>query len=200
MKKRICMLFLAVSMILLLGGCGDEKEEPGIISLDEKGEWQKNSYVLSEYNFTFWKPEAWTRLLPSEISSIFGEGASDYYKMIVVNNTQKIIVSLFFEDSQGAAQEEYIKNIQEKMEKEEGVTYQFEESEVEVIGGIEFVRLNSSIAAGGEEGALSNQINLVHEQGDRMLCINIKYDSTYQEAVNTMITDYFKPYLATETE
>lgn len=187
--RKIYIIALVVC-ILLISGCSSEKEEKKV-TLSEEGEWQADKYVLLEYNFKFKKPESWRTLLPSEINDIFGSGSSDYYKMIVVNNTNRVIISIFFEDNKGMEQEEYLESIQKGMEKEEAVTYQFDEPDLQVVGGMEFAVMQSKISSGGQDGMLSDQLYMVHEQGERILCINIKYEKEYKEVVKSMLEENF---------
>ena len=198
MKKLIFLLTVGLLSAGLLAGCssGDDKkdkkkdEEAGI-TISEEGEWQGDSYVLKEYFLAFNKPESWHAMLPGEIEDVFGPGSSDQYKMIVVNNTQELIVSMFFEDSGGLDQNAFMKGVQEKMEKESGVTYKFESVKTAMVGGMEFSELASKIVSGGEKEALSNQINLAHQQGDRMLCINVKYNEKYEQVARDMLEKQF---------
>lgn len=198
-KKPICLLALLLLSALLPAGCGGKNEEAkeeeesveGVVTIGEDGEWQGDTYVLKEYFFAFHKPENWDALLPSEIDDVFGEGSSEKYKMIVVNNTQQVIVSMFFADSGGLSQGSYMEGIQKKMEEESGVTYEFGSVQTVMVGDMEFSELDSEITEGGEEGALSNQISLGHQQGNRMLCINVRYDGQYEEVVRDMLENDF---------
>lgn len=57
--------------------------------------------MLKEYFLAFDRPENWEAMLPSEIEDVFGPGSSEKYKMIVVNNTQQVIVSMFLRTPAG---------------------------------------------------------------------------------------------------
>lgn len=84
-----------------------------------------------------------------------------------------------------------MKEVQKKLEKESGITYQFDKITTAMVGGMEFSELDSKITDGGEEGALSNQINLAHQQGERVLCINVRYDEKYEQVVRDMLEKQF---------
>lgn len=199
LAEKIICLFMAVLLGAgLLLGCNrgqkekkEEKSEEAGITIGEEGEWQGERYVLKEYFLAFDRPENWEAMLPSEIEDVFGPGSSEKYKMIVVNNTQQVIVSMFFEDSGGLEQNAYMKEVQKKLEKESGITYQFDKITTAMVGGMEFSELDSKITDGGEEGALSNQINLAHQQGERVLCINVRYDEKYEQVVRDMLEKQF---------
>ncbi len=195
MNKRL--LWMIIFCCVMLSGCAGEAEpevEEDIdeeIVLSEAGEWQGNTYVIPGYYLAFDKPDNWVRLLPGEIDELFGEGSSEYYKMIVVNNTNKIIITMFFEDNNGLEQEEYLESVREVMEKET-TAYSFQEVYTDEIAGMEFALMWSQIEGEVKEGALSNQVYLVHEQGERVLCINIKYDQEYESVVQNVLEEKFR--------